>query len=100
MVVGSFPKGASRDGVMDLVGNVCEWCSDWLEPYTDKSERDPVGRTPGNYRSIRGSSWGYYGHPAEVADREYNNPNYPGYVYIGLRVVLPEPGWRKVQRRR
>jgi formylglycine-generating enzyme required for sulfatase activity len=100
MVVGSFPKGASRDGVMDLVGNVSESCSDWLEPYTDKSVREPVGRTPGNYRSIRGSSRGYYGHPAEVVDREYNNPNYPGYVYIGLRVVLPEPGWRKVQRRR
>jgi len=93
MVVGSFPEGASRDGVMDLAGNVCEWCSDWLAPYSAAPAKDPLGRTPGNYRSIRGSSWGYYGYPVGAVDREYNNPKYPGYIYIGLRVVLPEAGW-------
>ena len=100
MVVGSYPEGASRDGVMDLAGNVCEWCSDWLEPYSAGPAKDPIGRTPGNYRSIRGSSWGYYGYPVEAVDREYNNPNYPGYIYIGLRIVLPEAGWKKVAGRK
>ena len=95
MVVGSFPEGASRDGIMDLAGNVCEWCSDWFEPYSTEAAENPLGRRPGNYRSIRGSSWGYYGYPAEAVDREYNSPKYPGYVYIGLRVVLPEAGRRK-----
>ena len=97
MVVGSYPAGASRDGVMDLAGNVCEWCSDWFQPYEEGDARDPLVQEPSNYRSIRGSSWGYYGHPVEVHDREYNNPKYPGYVYIGLRVVLPEAGWEKVR---
>ncbi|MFP4029290.1 MAG: endo-1,3-alpha-glucanase family glycosylhydrolase [Candidatus Brocadiia bacterium] len=98
MVVGSYPAGASRDGVMDLTGNVCEWCSNWLQPYTKDSAKDPCGDKPGNYRAIRGSSWGYYGYPAEVHDREYNNPKYPGYVYIGLRVVLPQKGWNKMKK--
>jgi formylglycine-generating enzyme required for sulfatase activity len=97
MVVGTYPAGASRDGVMDLAGNVCEWCSDWLEPYAADAAKDPLGTTPGNYRAIRGSSWGYYGHPPEVVDREYNNPKYPGYVYIGLRLVVPEAGWEKLR---
>ena len=82
---------------MDMAGNVCEWCSDWLEPYTSADASDPCGSRSGNYRAIRGSSWGYYGYPVEVHDREYNNPKYPGYVYIGLRIVLPESGWRKMK---
>ena len=99
MVVGSYPAGASRDGVMDLAGNVCEWTSDWFQPYESEASTDPLVQEESNYRTIRGSSWGYYGCPVEVHDREYNNPKYPGYVYIGLRVVLPEPGWKKLREK-
>jgi formylglycine-generating enzyme required for sulfatase activity len=98
MVVGSYPEGASRDGVMDLAGNVVEWCSDWFKYYEKDSATNPIGATPSNYRSIRGSSWGYYGLPVRVSDREYNSYVYGGYVYIGLRVVLPEDGWKKLKR--
>src|SRR5262249_6708533 len=31
--VGSFPKGASRYGLEDVVGNVWEWVADWHAPY-------------------------------------------------------------------
>ena len=31
--VGSFPRGASRYGVEDVVGNVWEWVADWYGPY-------------------------------------------------------------------
>ncbi|MFX0138825.1 MAG: SUMF1/EgtB/PvdO family nonheme iron enzyme [Candidatus Hodarchaeota archaeon] len=30
--VGSFPKGASLFGIMDLCGTVWEWCEDWYRP--------------------------------------------------------------------
>jgi formylglycine-generating enzyme required for sulfatase activity len=96
MTVGSYPAGASRDGVMDLAGNVAEWCSDWFQYYTLDSKTNPCQQTPSPYRSIRGSSWDYYGCGLESTDREFNNPNYPGYIYIGLRVVLPEAGWKKL----
>ncbi len=97
MVVGSYPAGASRDGVMDLVGNVCEWGGDWFQPYPSDARTDPqVWDTPSPYRVIRGSSWDYYGYPPEVVDREYNHPAYPGYITIGFRVALPEAGMQKL----
>jgi formylglycine-generating enzyme required for sulfatase activity len=94
MTVGAYPAGASRDGILDLAGNVAEWCSDTFQYYTAAAEIDPCVQAPSPYRAIRGSSWDYYGHPLEVVDREFNNPNYPGYIYLGLRVVLPATGWR------
>ncbi len=99
MVVGSYPAGASRDGVMDLAGNVGEWVADWFGPYNDKAKKDPLNDKPYHYRSIRGSSWGYYGMGSRCSDREYNNPNYPGYIYLGFRVAISEAGYKKVNAR-
>ena len=55
--VGSFPKGASRYGVQDVVGNVWEWVADWYGPYTSAEQRDPKGPAEGDERVIRGGSW-------------------------------------------
>ena len=100
MTVGAYPAGASRDGVMDLVGNVVEWCSDTFRYYASEAQVNPCQQTSSPYRAIRGSSWDYYGWPPEAVDREFNNPGYPGYIYIGLRVVVPEVGWRKLAGRK
>lgn len=97
-VVGSFPAGASRDGVMDLAGNVTEWCGDWYQPYGDQPQSDPCEARPGNHRVLRGGSWGYYNLSQRSADREFNSQVYPGYIYLGLRVVLPEAGRRRLGR--
>ena len=43
VVVGSFPKGASRDGVMDLAGNVAQWCGDWYQFYTSGETDGSLG---------------------------------------------------------
>jgi formylglycine-generating enzyme required for sulfatase activity len=99
-VVGSFPAGASRDGVMDLAGNVSEWVSDWYNRYDKDPVTDPYGDEPSNHRSIRGGSWGYYGFGQRASDREFNNPKYPGYIYIGFRVALPKAGYDKVMKTR
>ena len=99
-VVGSYPAGASRDGVLDLAGNVAEWCSDVYQPYAAQAQTDPCNQTPGTHRVIRGGSWGYYGLSQRAADREFNNPGYPGYIYLGFRVLLPQAGWTKLRGRR
>ena len=98
-VVGSFPRGASRDGILDLAGNVAEWCTDWLQPYSAEAQTNPCVQQPSNYRVIRGGSWGYYGFSQQCTQREFNNPNYGGYIYIGFRVALPDAGWRKLTTR-
>jgi eukaryotic-like serine/threonine-protein kinase len=55
--VGSFPKGASRYGVNDVVGNVWEWVADYYGPYTADEQKDPKGPAEGTERVIRGGSW-------------------------------------------
>lgn len=52
--VGSFPAGASRYGVQDVVGNVWEWVGDWYGEYSSTDERDPKGSERGDERVIRG----------------------------------------------
>jgi glucan endo-1,3-alpha-glucosidase len=97
MVVGTFPAGRSRDGVMDLAGNVCEWTNDLFHRYAKQPQANPhVWQPPGPHRSIRGSSFGYYGTPVRVTDREFNSPVYGGYIYIGFRVALPDAGVRRL----
>jgi formylglycine-generating enzyme required for sulfatase activity/serine/threonine protein kinase len=58
--VGSFPKGKSRYGVQDVVGNVWEWVADWYGDY-DKTQTgvvtDPKGPATGTERVIRGGAW-------------------------------------------
>ena len=55
--VGSFPNGASRYGVEDVVGNVWEWVADWYAEYTDVEDVDPSGPERGDKRVIRGGAW-------------------------------------------
>jgi formylglycine-generating enzyme required for sulfatase activity len=55
--VGSFPKGASRYGVQDVVGNVWEWVADWYDGYEKDEKTDPKGPSTGEARVIRGGAW-------------------------------------------
>jgi len=61
--VGSFPKGASPHGVLDMTGNVLEWVADWYaEDYYKKSPpKNPKGPATGELRVARGGAW--YGEP-------------------------------------
>jgi formylglycine-generating enzyme required for sulfatase activity len=62
--VGIFSKGAAQDGLEDMVGNVYKWCQDWYaeDCYARSREaRNPAGPDAGDYRIIRGGSWGSNG---------------------------------------
>ena len=57
--VGSFPKGKSYFGVMDMAGNVWEWTADWYSDvyYFHSPKKNPIGPDVGSWRVIRGGSW-------------------------------------------
>lgn len=40
--VGSYPDGASPDGVLDMAGNVWEWVADYWDPYQSLYPMDPA----------------------------------------------------------
>lgn len=54
---GAMSSGASRDGVLDLLGNVAEWQSDYLAPYTADEAKNPTGPTTGDARVVRGGGY-------------------------------------------
>lgn len=61
--VGSFPRGASPFGVLDMIGNVKEWVADYYGPYPAGPQTNPLNTRPRSpeYRArvLRGSHAGY-----------------------------------------
>jgi formylglycine-generating enzyme required for sulfatase activity len=59
--VGGFPKGKSRYGIHDVVGNVWEWVADFYADYDKAASTsivtDPKGPAAGTDRVIRGGAW-------------------------------------------
>jgi iron(II)-dependent oxidoreductase len=60
--VGSFPKGASSAGALDMAGNVLEWTADYYADhfYQRSPAKNPKGPTGGEARVVRGGSYGHH----------------------------------------
>ncbi|MCZ7674230.1 MAG: formylglycine-generating enzyme family protein [Chloroflexi bacterium] len=58
--VGSYLTGASPYGVLNMAGNVFEWVADWhgSDYYAASPTQNPSGPTDGQYKVMRGGSWG------------------------------------------
>ncbi|TNF22955.1 MAG: formylglycine-generating enzyme family protein [Deltaproteobacteria bacterium] len=54
--VGSYPKGASPWGALDMSGNVCELVADFYAPYTADDVQNPTGPKLGTLHICRGGS--------------------------------------------
>ena len=83
--VGIFPDGASPFGVLDMSGNVFEWC---LNDYKNPEIVD--GYSNGESKVLRGGS---FGSPQISAAASYRYGAHPGSwnSYDGLRLVLAAP---------
>ena len=61
-------------GLYDMHGNVSEWCLDWWQDNLSTTAAvDPVGRSSGSYRVMRGGNWYCY------------NDNYAAYCRSAFR---------------
>jgi formylglycine-generating enzyme required for sulfatase activity len=83
--VGIFPANAW--GLCDMHGNVWEWCQDWFGPYPEKDINDPLSPESGQYRVLRGVSWGYNPGYCRSACRSRYGPGRRG-INCGLRVCF------------
>jgi len=57
--VGSYPQGASPYGVLDMAGNVWNWCRDWYDAnyYANSPDHNPTGPDSGSIHVLRGGSF-------------------------------------------
>jgi uncharacterized protein (TIGR02996 family) len=84
--VGSYPANAF--GLMDMHGNVWEWCADWYgeDYYANSPRADPPGPSQGIDRVIRGGGWYSDGSGCRSALRDRFRPDFRDY-YVGVRVA-------------
>jgi formylglycine-generating enzyme required for sulfatase activity len=84
--VGMYPQGASPYGVMDMSGNVWEWC---LTEY-HSGKNDDLSNA--NLRVRRGGSWINVNDFARATYRYSRNPR-PTYFDYGFRIVCASAFW-------
>jgi serine/threonine protein kinase len=81
--VGSFPEGASPYGILDMAGNVWEWCNEYDDPdfYADGPAHNP-SNTRGGAKArlvMRGGSYMY----GTRALRTYSRTSFEGHYRFG-----------------
>jgi sulfatase modifying factor 1 len=87
--VGSYPGGSSLYGILDMAGNVWEWCYDWYDEryYDNMPGINPTGPTSGSLCVVRGGSWGNQAINVRCAVRGGGRPSNRGYD-AGFRLCM------------
>ena len=74
-------KQANAWGLLDMHGNVWEWCLDWYGPYSGGRVTDPRGAPSGTSRVFRGGGWRLEADYARSTFRDYYCPDDRDYDF-------------------